>query len=97
MPTYNYKNLETGEIIQRFVPFNKRDKQEGFERVASFPKQIRTEANSETHMDGRAVRDPKFARHLQIAKMNEIAANSRPEKAAEIKEDIKKLKEDIYT
>jgi len=96
MPTYRYRNKETGEYVERYVPFNKRDKQEGLERVASFPTEIRTEANSETHMDGRAQRDPKFARHLQIAKMNEIAANSRPEKAAEIKEDIKKLKEDVY-
>lgn len=95
MPTYRYEDKETGEIVTRNVQFNQRDKQDGYKRIASYPSEIRTEANSETHVDGRAQRDPKWAQHIQVAKMNEEAANSRPEKAAEIRKDIKKLKEDV--
>lgn len=95
MPTYKYINND-GDRKTMTVSFNLRDKQDGWTRVASYPTEIRTDSNAETHVDGRAQRDPKWAQHVQVAKMNEEACNSRPEKAKEIREDIKKLKKDVF-
>jgi len=36
MPAYDYKNLETGEVVTLIVPIEERDEQEGYERIFSF-------------------------------------------------------------
>ena len=36
MPSYDYKNLETGEVETKIVPIDERDEQEGYERILSF-------------------------------------------------------------
>lgn len=36
MPSYEYRELETGNIVTKIVPIDERDEQEGYERVFSF-------------------------------------------------------------
>ena len=36
MPSYDYRDLETGELVTRIVPISERDEQEGYERILSF-------------------------------------------------------------
>lgn len=36
MPIYSYRDKQTGEIVERVVSIEDRDKQKGFERVITF-------------------------------------------------------------
>lgn len=96
MPTFYYVN-DKGDKKTMVVPFAQRDKQEGWTRVESYPSEIRTEANSVSHVDGRASRDPKWAKLKQINKLNMAMGGARDEKIKEIKKEIKELQEDSYT
>lgn len=36
MPSYDYRDLETDEIVTKIVSIDERDEQEGYERILSF-------------------------------------------------------------
>ena len=95
MPIYQYKDKE-GKIVEKLVKFNLRDKQEGLTRIPTYPSQIRTKANSDSHADGRLQRDPHMKQALEIAKMEEAAGNERHDKRDEIYKDIEEMKKDVF-
>ena len=90
MPRYKYQSHETGEIIELVVPSKEKDNLKDYTRIPSFPSEIRTEANSETLIDGQRLKDPNYRKALDIADRQVDLANAKNEtERSMIRKEIK--------
>lgn len=89
MPVYRYKNKE-GEVFEFNIPMKERDNLKGYVRIPSFPSEIRTEANSESLVDGQRKHDPTYKKALDIANLEVDLANAKDNHTRSIiKDEIK--------